>query len=174
MIITCEACGTSFKIKSSLIKDTGSSVKCSKCQQVFIAYPPYVKPEAPTELVSEADGSDDDEAFEKALDKAFEDDFEDDFESGSTEQEEIESEIDEAIGAIDDEFSDLGAEIDVDEIDLSSDETDDDLMDETEALFEKLEEDAFTTQEIIISDLEAAGDVQEVMMSDLEGGGGGR
>jgi predicted Zn finger-like uncharacterized protein len=40
MIITCEACGTSFKIKTSLIKETGSTVRCSKCQQVFIAYPP--------------------------------------------------------------------------------------------------------------------------------------
>ncbi|MBS3808934.1 MAG: zinc-ribbon domain-containing protein [Desulfobacterales bacterium] len=43
MIITCEACGTNYKIKSSLISQNGSTVKCSRCQHIFVAYPPSSK-----------------------------------------------------------------------------------------------------------------------------------
>jgi predicted Zn finger-like uncharacterized protein len=40
MIITCEACGTSFRLKTGRVKETGSKVRCSKCQHVFVVYPP--------------------------------------------------------------------------------------------------------------------------------------
>jgi len=163
MIITCEACGTSFKIKSSLIKETGSTVKCSKCQQVFIAYPPYVEPEKPTELVSEAANNDefDEDAFEKALDKAFEDDFD----SEPIKSAEIPSEIYEAI---DDEFGEIN-----DEKDMTSDMADAaEFEKETEALFDKLEEDAYTTQEINLADLKAGDITQEIMASDIESADG--
>src|SRR6056297_1650309 len=40
MIITCEACGTSYRLKTSMVKETGSKVRCSRCKHVFIVYPP--------------------------------------------------------------------------------------------------------------------------------------
>jgi pilus assembly protein FimV len=39
MIISCNECDSSFSVDDSLIKDTGSKVRCSKCNSVFTAYP---------------------------------------------------------------------------------------------------------------------------------------
>ena len=39
MIITCEECNSSFSINDNMIKDTGSKVRCSKCDNVFVAFP---------------------------------------------------------------------------------------------------------------------------------------
>ncbi len=39
MIITCNKCDTRFNIDESLLKQTGSKVRCSKCKNVFLAYP---------------------------------------------------------------------------------------------------------------------------------------
>ena len=39
MIITCDECSSSFSVGDSLIKDTGSKVRCSKCNSVFVAFP---------------------------------------------------------------------------------------------------------------------------------------
>lgn len=39
MIIPCESCHSVFRLDSSLVKPTGTRVKCSKCQKVFRAYP---------------------------------------------------------------------------------------------------------------------------------------
>ena len=46
MIITCEACNASFNLDESLIKQTGSKVRCSKCRNVFVAYPTVLSAEA--------------------------------------------------------------------------------------------------------------------------------
>jgi pilus assembly protein FimV len=40
MIITCDDCNSSFNIGDGMIKDSGSKVRCSKCDNVFMAYPP--------------------------------------------------------------------------------------------------------------------------------------
>ena len=40
MIILCKSCDSAFRLDSSLIKPTGSRVRCSKCQSVFRVYPP--------------------------------------------------------------------------------------------------------------------------------------
>jgi len=40
MIITCEECRTSFNLDEKLLKPTGSKVRCSKCGDVFITFPP--------------------------------------------------------------------------------------------------------------------------------------
>jgi predicted Zn finger-like uncharacterized protein len=40
MNILCESCQSLFRIDPSLIKPTGSNVKCSKCRQVFKVFPP--------------------------------------------------------------------------------------------------------------------------------------
>ncbi len=39
MIITCEKCSTKFNFDESLLKETGSKVRCSKCKHIFTAYP---------------------------------------------------------------------------------------------------------------------------------------
>ena len=39
MIITCNECNSSFSVNDSLLKETGSKVRCSKCNSVFMAYP---------------------------------------------------------------------------------------------------------------------------------------
>ncbi|GAG06739.1 unnamed protein product, partial [marine sediment metagenome] len=53
MIITCKACNASFNLNESLLKPGGSKVRCSKCKNVFIAYPPAPPKEAekPTEII---------------------------------------------------------------------------------------------------------------------------
>ena len=40
MIIRCESCFSMFKLNSSLIKNGGLPVRCSKCQKVFRVFPP--------------------------------------------------------------------------------------------------------------------------------------
>ena len=40
MLIACESCHSEFKLDSSLVKPTGTLVKCSKCRGVFRVYPP--------------------------------------------------------------------------------------------------------------------------------------
>jgi pilus assembly protein FimV len=39
MIITCKNCNTSFNLDESLLKQTGAKVRCSKCTNIFTAYP---------------------------------------------------------------------------------------------------------------------------------------
>ncbi len=39
MIITCKECNSSFNVDDGLIKETGTKVRCSKCENIFVAYP---------------------------------------------------------------------------------------------------------------------------------------
>ncbi|MDY6790651.1 MAG: DUF3426 domain-containing protein [Thermodesulfobacteriota bacterium] len=39
MILTCNKCGIGFNFDETLLKETGSKVRCSKCKNVFTAYP---------------------------------------------------------------------------------------------------------------------------------------
>jgi pilus assembly protein FimV len=39
MIVTCNECESSFNVDDSLIKESGSKVRCSKCSSVFVVYP---------------------------------------------------------------------------------------------------------------------------------------
>ena len=52
MIITCKECNANFKLDESLLKSTGSKVRCSKCNEIFVAYPPKISEEieAPIEM----------------------------------------------------------------------------------------------------------------------------
>ncbi len=52
MIITCSQCKTSFNLNEKRLKPSGSKVRCSKCKNVFIAYPPEPI-EAPSPALSE-------------------------------------------------------------------------------------------------------------------------
>ncbi len=45
MIITCKNCNTSFNLSDKLVKDTGSKVKCSKCNYIFQVFPPHLHKE---------------------------------------------------------------------------------------------------------------------------------
>ena len=45
MIITCKECNANFKLDESLLKPTGSKVRCSKCNEIFTAYPPKISEE---------------------------------------------------------------------------------------------------------------------------------
>ena len=40
MIIPCESCQSTFMLDSSLVKPTGTKVRCSKCRKTFKVYPP--------------------------------------------------------------------------------------------------------------------------------------
>ena len=55
MIITCKKCNANFKLDESLLKPTGSKVRCSKCKEIFVAYPPKIseEAEAPIEMASD-------------------------------------------------------------------------------------------------------------------------
>ena len=43
MIITCDECNSSFSVGDNLIKESGSKVRCSKCDSVFVAYPQVIE-----------------------------------------------------------------------------------------------------------------------------------
>jgi len=55
MILTCNECDTSFNFNESLLKETGSKVRCSKCSNIFVAYPTShaVKTDEPTDFSPE-------------------------------------------------------------------------------------------------------------------------
>ena len=40
MKVPCESCHTTFRLDSSLVKSTGTKVRCSKCRTIFKVYPP--------------------------------------------------------------------------------------------------------------------------------------
>lgn len=54
MIITCGECDSSFILGDSLVKSSGSKVRCSNCKNVFVVYPakPAVEPELKKSVVT--------------------------------------------------------------------------------------------------------------------------
>ena len=40
MILTCQKCSTSFNLDETLLKATGSKVRCSLCQNIWVTFPP--------------------------------------------------------------------------------------------------------------------------------------
>ncbi|MCF8111431.1 MAG: zinc-ribbon domain-containing protein [Desulfobacteraceae bacterium] len=168
MIITCEACGTSYKVKADLISKDGSTVKCSRCQHIFVAHPPAGEQETSAQSPSESDISaadyprphtatffEDATETEDALDRLF---TEEDGEApGAGEKEDLESEAGQ-------EF-----EPEIDDEDLFADferEFEEELEpEEKELAMADLES---GQEEIGLSDLEP-GD-SEISLSDLESG----
>jgi len=57
MIITCNKCNTPFNLNESLLKQTGSKVRCSKCKNVFLAYPSSLseEPDKSSEVMPETE-----------------------------------------------------------------------------------------------------------------------
>jgi pilus assembly protein FimV len=69
MIITCRNCNTSFNLSDELVKDTGSQVKCSKCNYIFKIFPPHIQKEP------DLDQNEDDPGFEEDQQKVEEKSF---------------------------------------------------------------------------------------------------
>ncbi|MGD8523906.1 MAG: zinc-ribbon domain-containing protein, partial [Desulfobacterales bacterium] len=81
MIVTCQECESSFNINDEIIKETGSKVKCSKCENIFVVYPEAASGEAdfedPLSGLAQEDELDDDLGLPD-LDSMFEEDQESD------------------------------------------------------------------------------------------------
>jgi len=60
MIIECEKCKSKFNLDESLVKQEGSKVKCSTCENVFVAYPSEPAP---------VDGPPPDESLDEAFEE---------------------------------------------------------------------------------------------------------
>jgi pilus assembly protein FimV len=69
MIITCNECDTRFNIDESLLKQIGSKVRCSKCKNVFLAYPSSLseEPEKSSEVETELEAKMTDEEIESII-----------------------------------------------------------------------------------------------------------
>jgi len=117
MIITCDDCNSSFNISDSMIKDSGSKVRCSKCDNVFMAYPSSPGETAATEtavddLSLESDeqmpGDDEDLGLDD-LDSSFsdflseDDENEDETPAASSEADEAELDLSDFDGTLDEE-----------------------------------------------------------------------
>jgi len=83
VIIHCQECGTRFNIDETLLKGSGTKVKCSVCKHIFEAYPPdEVFGEEPPVSAGEREQIEEPPAAEKTdqeidFDKLFEDSLED-------------------------------------------------------------------------------------------------
>lgn len=66
MIINCKGCNASFNLDENLLKPEGSKVRCSKCKEIFMAYPPVLPKEAekPDEIISDLEFEKETEDFE--------------------------------------------------------------------------------------------------------------
>ena len=155
MIITCKECNANFKLDESLLKPTGSKVRCSKCNEIFVAYPPKIleENEAPIELeldvedqkvtegikVDKKDTTDPDELDFSDMDKLIDD-------------EDLDLDIDLDIEPETEQLKeDLGAKVDQeasDELDLSDLEN---LLDEEEAASESSADETFKDLDLNIS-----------------------
>jgi predicted Zn finger-like uncharacterized protein len=69
MIIICNECDTRFNIDESLLKQTGSKVRCSKCKKVFLAYPSSLseEPDKSSEVETELEAVITDEEIESGI-----------------------------------------------------------------------------------------------------------
>ena len=71
MIITCKECNSSFNVDDGLIKETGSKVRCSKCETIFLAYPHAPEDDLfldSDEQLPDTDGSSELDDLESSLD----------------------------------------------------------------------------------------------------------
>lgn len=65
MLVTCTECNTSFTLEDKGIKKAGSKVRCSRCKNIFVVYPPesYSTPAIPEEFDALEPGSGHEEDF---------------------------------------------------------------------------------------------------------------
>ncbi|MBW1669239.1 MAG: zinc-ribbon domain-containing protein [Deltaproteobacteria bacterium] len=83
MIIECKNCGSKFRLDEGLLKKSGSKVRCSVCNNVFLAYPPGMESAEETDqfllgqdmIETEAIGPTPPFAKKKEAEEAIEEDF---------------------------------------------------------------------------------------------------
>jgi len=149
MIIICKKCNANFNLDESLLKPTGSKVRCSKCKEVFVAYPPKVSEEIEAPLEMELDVEDQKVTEDLEVDK-----------KETTEPDELDfSDMDTLID--EEEPSEDISDADTEDLDLDLDL---DIEPETEKAKEDLEvkADQEEPDELDLSDLENLLDEEEV------------
>ncbi len=72
MIVTCERCKAGFNVDENLLTPSGSKVRCSKCDNVFLAYPSATQeePVKPTEAAPDLEAEQEDLDLEAEEEKA--------------------------------------------------------------------------------------------------------
>lgn len=164
MNITCEECSTTFSLDETILKPSGSKVQCSKCKNIFTAYPA-----APTEIskessstLSDLEQSETDEQLQIPQEDLFEEKFDTSDLRDSAETEEEPAQVGESKKVPDES----GLEFDFDFSVTDDDETGDfdfeiDLEETTEEGIEEL--DLSELEEMLeIEDPETKPEVQEV------------
>ncbi len=101
MIITCDKCATRFNLDESLLDADGSTVRCSRCQHIFTAFPPSPEPDFDDPGLEDTDFTDtdfdsdlefDDSDFDEDEDEALtENDFQETDEPEKMEMESLDS-----------------------------------------------------------------------------------
>jgi len=162
MIITCEECRTSFNLDEKLLKPTGSKVRCSKCGDVFITFPPPPEAVAPPEAEPVAPAVPAPPVAERPEATALED-----FETPAAEEADdmdlgldLEPDEEDLATAASEE-----SELPVDELDLSDLGLDEDTEDEPSAEVSEVETaaaDAELDAELDFSDLDLGDDEAEI------------
>jgi len=114
MIIICKECSTKFRLDESLLKGTGSQVRCSACKNIFTAYPPNVLGQ--TETPSQAQPApqsyfDSEEELGGGYQKAVPDDDDDGLELDVEEEDEDMADEGLDLGDDDSGFDDAGIEM---------------------------------------------------------------
>jgi len=60
MIVVCKECDTSFNLENGRIKPSGSKVRCSRCDNIFMVFPPFdapiVEPPAAEKIIEDTAG----------------------------------------------------------------------------------------------------------------------
>ena len=122
MLVTCTECNTSFTLEDRGIKKAGSKVRCSRCKNIFVVYPPesYSTPAIPEEFDALEPGSGHEEDFSEGEEIDF-----DELDKMLEADEELELEPEEAPEAVEEEpalpgvgdidFSELEKALDTDE-----------------------------------------------------------
>ena len=128
MIITCNECESSFNVEDSLIKESGSKVRCSKCQSIFVAYPPPIEENLELDQDEQLLGSNGDIALDD-LDSTLENFFNEDSSLDTADSmKDADEELELGLG-LDAESEDTqytpAAALDTDETDLRLDELED-------------------------------------------------
>ena len=157
MIITCQECNANFNLDESLLKSTGSKVRCSKCKKVFIAYPsePSKETETPIEVKSDPEV--------EQLTKELETDKVDDSESGELDLPDMEKLFSEE-EVVEEDLEDI--ELDLD-LEPEPEKTPEDIEAETKP--EELDELDLSDMEKLFAEEEAPDEeVAEDVLEDIE------
>lgn len=170
MIITCEECNSSFNVSESLIKESGSKVRCSKCDNVFVAYPQLSDDELALESDEPVPGQNENlelEDLDSSLGDFLNEDKEDDVETEAPKAysatEEIELDLDDFDNTPEPEsknaLQETGGELEMD-LDFDQDDDDGPELGQEEAAGDELPD---------LGDLEDLDDIEDLGALDAEG-----